>query len=159
MIHLSKIFPVKLLCYTVAMFLLYVIITGFVSHFALVCATVTWFLHLSHLFLVVSFPFWSKFLSEKKWKIRLHVVEVFGSVVLCSIAPITFISVSEYRIFRFPPLFTRPSRDATFYSIVLPNVALIAVGVNLTIYTFISIRKVINYMAININNNIVNNKR
>ena len=108
------------------------------------CSTVTWFLYLFHLFLVVSFPFWSKFLSEQKWKIRLHVVEVFGSVVICSIAPIIYISVSEYTFSRLPPLFDRPSRDATFYSIVLPNIILMAVGINLTIYSLISIRKVIN---------------
>ena len=119
-------------------------VTGFVSHFVLLCATLTWFLHLFHLFLAVAFPFWSKFLSEQKWKIRLHILEVLGCVVISSIAPITFVSVSEYVIARFPPLFPQPSRDVTFYSLVLPNIVLIAVGVNLTIYSFITIRKVIN---------------
>ena len=105
--------------------------------------TVTWFLHLFHLFLLVSFPFWSESLREQKWKIRLHVVEVFGSVVLCSIAPVTFISVSEYTITRLPPLFPWPSSDVMFYSIILPNTILFAIGVNLTVYSLMSIRKVI----------------
>ena len=122
----------------------YVIVTGFITHFAFVCGTVTWFLHLFHLFLVVSFPFWSKFLNERKWKIRLHIIEVTGSIVLCSIAPITFLSVSDYTITRLPPLFPWPSSDVMFYSMVLPSTVLFAIGVNLTIYSLISIHKVSN---------------
>ena len=123
--------------------MLFCYITGFVSHFALLCATLTWFLHLFHLFLAVVFPFWSQFLSEQKWKIRLHILEVVGCVVVSSIAPIIFVSTSEYTIARFPPLFPQPSRDVVFYSLVLPNTILIAIGVNLTIYSFITIHKVI----------------
>ena len=123
-------------------FVYFIIPTGFVTHFIFVFGTVTWFLHLFHLFLVVSFPFWSKFLSEQKWKIRLHVVEVFGSVVLCSIAPITFISVSEYTTTRLPPLFPRPSNDVLFFSMILPNTVLLGIGVNLTVYSLMNIRKV-----------------
>ena len=121
---------------------LFIIITGFVTHFFFLCGTVIWILYLFHLFLVVSFPIWSKFLSEQKWKIRLHVVEVIGSLVLCSIAPTVCISLSEYTIFRYPPLFVRPSGDAAFYSVVLPNAILTAIGVDITIYSLYSIRKV-----------------
>ena len=111
-----------------------------------------WFLHLFHLFLAIAFPFWSKFLSEQKWKIRLHILEVLGCVVISSIAPITFLSVSEYVIARLPPLFVRPSRDVTFYSLILPTTILVGTGVNLTIYSFITIRKVINYVVRNVIN-------
>ena len=104
--------------------------------------SVTWFLHLFHLFLEVVFPLQSKFLSEKKWKIRLHVSEVFGSVVLCSLAPTIFVSVSEYTLGRFPPLFALPSRGVAFYTIVLPLVITLVAGINLTFYTFLSIHKV-----------------
>ena len=103
---------------------------------------VNWFLHLFHLFLGVAFPFRSKFLSEKKWKIRLHVVEVFGSVLLCSLAPTIFISVSEYVPGRFPPLFALPSRVVVFYTIVLPLAIILAAGINLTSFTALSIHKV-----------------
>ena len=125
-------------------------VTGFITHFALLCATLTWFLHSFHLFLAIAFPFWSEFLSEQKWKIRLHILEVLGCVVISSIAPITFISVSDYTIARFPPSFARPSRDVTFYSLVLPNTIIIAVGVNLTIYSFVTIHKVISYSIIDV---------
>ena len=115
---------------------------GFALHFCWTFMAVTWFLHLFHLFLGVVLPFQTRFLSEKKWKIRLHVAEVFGSVVLCSLAPTIYVSVSEYTLARFPPLFTLPSREVAFYTIVLPLAIILAVGVNLTFYTFLSLHKV-----------------
>ena len=115
---------------------------GFVFHFSLVFATVTWFLHMFHFFLGIAFPFWSRFLNERKWKIRLHVVEIFGSIVLCSLAPTVFVSVSEYTLARFPPLFARPSRDVSFYTLILPLAIFLAIGVNLMIYSLIGIHKV-----------------
>ena len=101
-----------------------------------------WFLHLFHLFLGVVFPFQSKFLNEKKFKFRLHVLEVLGSIVLCSLAPTIFVSVSGYTFGSFPPLVFLPSRRVAFYTIVLPLAVILACGVNLTFYTFLSIHKV-----------------
>ena len=115
---------------------------GFVFHFCTVFMSVVWFLHLFHLFLGVVFPFWSRFLSEREWKIRLHVVEVFGSVILCSLAPTIFVSVSEYTLGRFPPLLTLPSRDVSFYTIILSLTIVLASGINLTFSTFWTIHKV-----------------
>ena len=106
---------------------------------------VTWFLHLFHLFLGVVFPFWSQFLKEKKWKIRLHIVEVLGAVTLCGLAPSILVASSGYMLARFPPLFTLPSREVLFYTVEVPLVIIIAVGVNLTFYTFLSIHKVRTY--------------
>ena len=124
----------------------FITLIGFVFHFSTVLMSVTWFLHLFHLFLGVAFPFWSRFLSEKKWKIRLHISEVLGSVVLCSLAPTVFVIISKYTLGRFPPLFALPSRGVAFYTIVLPLVIFLAAGVNLTFYTFLSIHKVRNCM-------------
>lgn len=115
---------------------------GFVFHFCLVFATLTWFLHMFHFFLGIAFPFWSRFLNEQNWKIRLHVAEVFASFVLCSLAPTVFVFVSEYALARFPPLLVRPSRDVSFYTIILPLAILLAIGVNLMIYSLIGIHKV-----------------
>ena len=117
-------------------------VAGFVFHFSLVFATATWFLHMFHFFLGIAFPFWSRFLNEQTWKIRLHVVEIFGSIILCSLAPTVFVSVSEYTLARFPPLFARPSRDVSFYTLILPLAILLAIGVNLMIYSLIGIHKV-----------------
>ena len=104
---------------------------------------VTWFLHLFHLFLGVVFPFQSAILNEKKWKNRLHVAEVFGSVILCSLAPTIYVSVSQYTFAKFPPLFGLPTPgEVIFYTIILPLSIILAVGVNITFYTFLSIHKV-----------------
>ena len=116
---------------------------GFFFHFSTVHLCIIWLLHLFHLFLGVVFPFWSKFLNEKKWKIRLYVVEMFGSVVLCSIAPVIYISNSDYDMTRFPHVITLPSPEMTFYSILIPLAMILAVGVNLVFYTFFTIHKVI----------------
>ena len=71
----------------VSFILLYLPCIGFFFHFCFVYLVVIWLLHLFHLFLGVVFPFWSKFLNEKKWKIQLYAVEMFESVILCSLAP------------------------------------------------------------------------
>ena len=66
-----------------------------------------------------------------------------GSIVLCSIGPIIYISVSDYSITRFPQTATFPSTEVTFYSILIPFALILAVGINLIFYTFFTIRKVI----------------
>ena len=109
---------------------------------------VIWFLHLFHLFVGVVFPFRSQFLKEKKWKIRLHIVEVLGAIILCGLAPTIIVTVSNYTLGRFPPLFALPSREAAFYTVEVPLVVILAVGVNLTFYTFLSIHKVAKYVII-----------
>ena len=91
----------------------------------------------------VVFPFWSKFLNEKKWKIRLYTVELLGSVVLCSLAPIIYISGgSHYGISRFPQVIVFPLAEMAFYSMLIPLTMILAVGVNLVFYTFFTIHKV-----------------
>ena len=122
-------------------------LTGFVFHFCSMFMAATWFLHLLHLFLGAVFPFWSQCLKEKKWKTRLHVVEVFGAVILCGLAPTIFVIVSEYSFGRLPPLFALPSREVSFYTMEVPLAIILALGVNLTFYTFLTIHKVRTYVA------------
>ena len=133
--------------YIIILCITYVLVwhAGFVVHLCLVFATVTWFLHMFHFFLGIAFPFWSRFLNEQSWKIRLHIVEISASIVLCSLAPTVFVSVSQYTLSRFPPLFARPSRDVSFYTIILPLAILLAIGLNLMIYSLIGIHKVRNF--------------
>ena len=118
-------------------------VIGFAFHLCVIFLPFTWFLHLLHLFLGVVFPFRLKFLNEKKWKIRLHVFELLGSIVLCGLPPAIYISVSDYTIARFPPLFALPLREVAFYAIVLPQCIILSVGLNIGFYTFFSIHKVI----------------
>ena len=67
---------------------------------------------------------------------------MFGSVALCSLAPIIYISGSEYSIARFPQVITFPSAEMTFYTVLIPLAVILAVGVNLVFYTFFTIHKV-----------------
>ena len=115
---------------------------GFVVHFCLPFATITWFLHLFHFFLGVAFPFWTRSFNDSKWKFRIHLMEVFGSILLCSLAPIIVVTTSEYTISSFPPLFALPSHHVIFYTMILPLTIMLAIGVNLTIYSFIRIHMV-----------------
>ena len=69
-------------------------------------------------------------------------MEVLGSIILCSLAPIVVVTTSEYTLSRFPPLFALPSQHVIFYTIILPLTIILAVGVNLTIYSFIRIHMV-----------------
>ncbi|XP_065890808.1 uncharacterized protein [Dysidea avara] len=116
-------------------------ISGFVFQFCLLFMAITWFLHLFHLFLGIQFPFWSRFLSEKKWKLRLHIVELTSAIFLSGIAPTAFVSASEYTLGRFPPLFALPSSEVAFYTMMLPLTIILAVGVNMAFLSFWTIHK------------------
>ena len=52
-------------------------------------------------------------------------------------------SVSDYAIFQFPPVFTLPSREVSFYTLTLIPAVLMAAGVNLIFINFYIIHKVI----------------
>ena len=67
---------------------------------------------------------------------------MFGSVVLCSLAPIIYISDSDYVLSRFPQVIVFPSPEMSFYSVVIPLAIILAVVVNLAFYTFFTIHKV-----------------
>jgi len=122
-----------------------IFLIGFVFQFCLLFMAITWFLHLFHLFLGIQFPFWSRFLGEKKWKLRLHIVELISVIVLSGIGPTAFVSASEYTLGRFPPLFALPSREVSFYTIMLPLTIILAIGVNLAFFSFWTIHKVRTY--------------
>ena len=67
---------------------------------------------------------------------------MFGSVVLCSLAPIIYISGSDHDISIYPEVIILPSAEMTFYSGIIPLAMILAVGVNLIFYTFFTIHKV-----------------
>jgi len=138
--HLQLINHVIILTYVISC-----IITGFVYQSCLLFMTVTWFLHVFHLFLVITFPIWSlQFFSHSKGtrKLILCILEILGSVIFCSILPTIVLSVSHYRIATFPPLITIPTRELSLYTFILPVTLLLAVGVNLIFLSFWKIHKV-----------------
>jgi len=111
-------------------------------HWLLVLLSMFWLLHLIHLFLKIVFPLWARRLDFKRTKNILHVTEVVGAVFLSGLAPIIFVSVSEYNIARFPPLLCYPSRAVTIYTMCLPICITIGSGVIISIITFWILHKV-----------------
>ena len=95
-----------------------------------------------HLFLGVAFPFWARFLNEKKWKIRCHVIEVIGGITFCSLGPTLVVTFSEYTIASFPTLFPLPTKKMVFFTMTVPLSVLLATGVNMIFHTFFSVHKV-----------------
>ena len=90
----------------------------------------------------IAFPFWSKRLEAKNWKIRLHVAEVVGSILLCALAPTIYVTVSDYKFGRFPPLLSLPTKTVVFYTIILPLTVILVVGTNLFVLSLFKIHKV-----------------
>ena len=111
-------------------------------HFFIQSVLVTWFLHVLHLFLGIAFPFWARFLNEKKWKIRCHVIEVIGAIIFCSLGPTLVVTLSEYKIVNFPILFPLPTKEMVFFTMTIPFSVLMASGVNMIFYAFFSVHKV-----------------
>ena len=115
---------------------------GAVFHWSFVLMSTFWLLHLIHLFIKIYLPIWSRKLDRKQTKIILHVTEVLGAFILCGLAPIVYVSVSEYSFGRFPPMLCVPSRTVTFYTMCLPMCVLLGSGVILAVIMFWMLHKV-----------------
>jgi len=107
---------------------------GFVNHLFLVLMMVFWMLNIFHIFLRVTFPLQTKYYIEKRLSL-LHVIEVAGSFILCSVAPIIYVSTSQYEMTRFPPLLCVPTEEFYFYTLSLPLCFTLTIGINLLIVT------------------------
>ena len=102
---------------------------------------VFWMLNIFHIFLRVTFPLQTKYIIEKRLSL-FHVLEVTGSFVLCSLAPIVYLSTSQYQVTRFPPLLCVPTEKFYFYTLSLPLSLTLSIGINLLIVTLWNIHKV-----------------
>ena len=105
-----------------------------------------WLQHTIHLFIKIAFPMWSRKLERKQTKIILHITEVLGAFILCGLAPIVYISVSEYSFGRFPPLLCRPSKEVYFYTVCIPLCIMIGSGVILAVVMFWMLHRVSSYI-------------
>jgi len=116
-------------------------IIGFVYHMCITLMMMFWMLNIIHIFLRIVFPFMSQKIDGKLF--LLQILEVVGSVILCSIAPIVYASTSQYQITRFPPLLCVPTEDVYFYTISIPLCTILTIGVNLLVITMWKIHKVV----------------
>jgi len=78
----------------------------------------------------------------KKTKILLHVTEITGAITLSGLAPVIYLSVSEYKFGRFPPVLCFPSKAVGFFTICVPLCITIASGMILALTTFWTLHKV-----------------
>ena len=101
-----------------------------------------WLLHIIHLFIKIKLPLWSRKLDKKRTKIILHITEVPGAIILCCLAPVVYISVSEYSVGRFPLLLCIPSKEVNFYTVCIPLCVMIGSGVILAIIMFWMLHRV-----------------
>ena len=98
------------------------------------------------MFIKIALPIWSRKLDRKQTKIILHVTEVTVAFILSGLAPIIYVSVSDYSFGRFPPIICVPSKEVNFYTICLPLCVLVGSGVILTIIMFWMLHKVTSYV-------------
>ena len=118
------------------------LITGFGFHWALALLATFWLLHLIHLFIKIAFPVWARKLDIKQTKIILHAVEVIGALVLCGVAPVAYISTSDYLMLRYPALLCLPSKEVNFYTLCMPLCVIVGTGVILAAIMFWILHKV-----------------
>ncbi|XP_065915301.1 uncharacterized protein [Dysidea avara] len=117
-------------------------IIGFVIQFCFLFMATTWFFYVFHLFLGLAFPFWSaRLFSEETRKLKICIMEIFGAFTFSGIFPTIVLSVSDFRIARFPPVIVIPSKDLILYTFLLPIAILLIVGVNLMFLSFWIIHK------------------
>ena len=78
----------------------------------------------------------------------LHIVTVVVGIVLPFVPVITAFGTGGFTISRFPPVLCVPNNtDATFYSLLLPSLIIVAVGITLLIVLFWKIHKVCSLIA------------
>ena len=100
---------------------------------------------MTHLFIKIYLPIWSRKLDRKRTKVILHVTEAIGAFILCGLAPIIYVSISEYAFSRLPPVLCYPSKAVTFYTMCLPMCVMFGSGVILTVIMFWMLHKVSSY--------------
>jgi len=94
-----------------------------------------WLLHLFHIYVSVVFPIRSRFLRKKKWSRRIHAIEVVGSLLISILCPaILLLTNINYNFVFYPPLLCMPGTQVSvFYSMAVPAVLVVTVGLNLII--------------------------
>ena len=120
------------------------LLLGAVFHFLVILMGISWFLHLSHVYLSISFPIRLNFLKSKKWSRGLHITEVTGAIVLSAMGPMAvFISGNKYNIITLPPIVCFPaSIYLSIYTMFIPLVLMLTIGVCIIIIMLWTLIKV-----------------
>ena len=107
---------------------------GATFQFCLILMSIFWLFHLFHVFLKVVFPVKSRFLTTRKWNRKLHIAEILVSILISALGPATvWIAGIKYGFSFFPPLLCLPtSRAFVFYTMSVPLMILLTLGLNMT---------------------------
>jgi len=92
-----------------------------------------WFLHVFHIYFNVQFPLKSLILKDKKKVKILHFSEISVCIFLSALGPgVVWLSNNEYNVVSLPPLLCLPATNSLiFYTICVPIIFLLTIGVNL----------------------------
>ena len=96
------------------------------------------------------FPLKFSLLKDKRWEKRLHIAELTASIGFASLGPaIIWISNNDYNVFTRPPLLCLPdSNSMLLYTLCVPMLVLLIIGVNLIATIVWALLKVCNLMYI-----------
>ncbi len=137
--------------------LLMVLIAGIIVYYTSVQFNIWWVLHVSFIFLSIAFPYRTRALRISKKLTYIHVACILVGLFLPVIPVIAVMSHNAvevksgamlqgrlgFGLIAFPPyLCLGIDADVTFYSIILPNIILIQIGVTMLILTIWYVHKV-----------------
>ena len=83
-----------------------------------------WVLYAFHLFLKVAYPQHAMSLDNLHQRKKIYYFEVGCAFTVGALPYIILVSLSEYRIVNFPPIFCALSPEGNFYGIVFPTLIL-----------------------------------
>ena len=102
-----------------------------------------WIFHLSAVFYGVQFPFHSRSFKASNRSKYVHVIMVVIALLLPLVPVISCAVIGGYSMTSFPPIVcTGSDTDATYYSLVLPNIIILGIGASLLLLIFWAVHKV-----------------
>ncbi len=134
-----------------------VLIAGIIVYYSSVQFNIWWVLHISSMFLTIAFPYRTRALRISKKLTYIHIACVLVGLFLPVIPVIAAMSRHAveaksgamltgrlgFGLVTFPPfLCSGIDADVTFYSLILPNIILVQIGVTMLILTIWYVHKV-----------------
>ena len=112
----------------------YIPLTGSVFYYAVMQITMWWFFHVITLFWKIQFPFHARSFENTHGFKYLHITAFFLGVVIPAIPVVIMLATGGFVARRFPPVVCSARKlDVTFYSVILPIIMMVEIGISLLI--------------------------
>ena len=122
-------------------------ITGSVYYYAILQVAIWWLCHMTALFWKIKFPFHAKRFEKSR---MIHLLVVLLALFVPTIPVIASFSTGGFVTSNYPPrLCVSKSREAAYYTIVLPSSIILATGTSLLVMVLIIIIKVTSFITTN----------